>query len=393
MQKAYYINRMTKKYLAPAPVRILKMVFSRDATLDPVEWAKALLMTALIPAMGLIFIVLVMGAIAALVATPLGIFFSGSNDSGQNTVDVIVEINGEYDAKVAGMINSTPHDEVRYDGEKAAWRDVIAVYAITNNLTTAEADVVEWDDKKKRALSKVFWDMTKLSSSTMTGKSSSSATPVSSAQQEWDPTEWTKDDDEDADAVKTVVLTITTTSKTATDMALEYSFTADEKETLEEILSPEFDAEWEAILGEVELMEAGNVVIGNGTLSWPCQGTITSEYGWRIRPNYGTKQLHGGIDIAVPTGTPIHAAEDGTVSFAGWKGSYGNAVIIDHGGSLGSSVSTLYGHNSSLAVKAGAKVKRGDTIAYAGSTGNSTGPHCHFEVRINGVAKNPRSYL
>jgi murein DD-endopeptidase MepM/ murein hydrolase activator NlpD len=128
---------------------------------------------------------------------------------------------------------------------------------------------------------------------------------------------------------------------------------------------------------------------GGGKLGWPVIGRVTSEYGYRIRPNFGYRQLHSGIDIAASTGTPIRAAGDGVVYSAGWKGSYGNAVIIDHG----SGIMTLYGHNSSFAVSSGQSVKRGQVIAYAGSTGNSTGPHCHFEVRVNGTPQNPRGWL
>jgi murein DD-endopeptidase MepM/ murein hydrolase activator NlpD len=128
---------------------------------------------------------------------------------------------------------------------------------------------------------------------------------------------------------------------------------------------------------------------GSGTFAWPVSGPITSGYGYRNRPNYGTWTMHTGIDIGVPSGTPVHAAEDGVVYSAGWKGSYGNCIIVDHG----SGIMTLYAHNSSFAVGAGASVKRGQVIAYAGSTGNSTGPHCHFEVRVNGTTQNPLSWL
>jgi murein DD-endopeptidase MepM/ murein hydrolase activator NlpD len=280
------------------------------------------------------------------------------------------------------MINSTPHDTVEYEGEMASWRDIVAIYAVKHNLTTGEADVVEWDEGKEAALRDVMWDMNVLSKSTRAEQTTSPGQTYNADSGAWEETGETVTE-------TTTVLIITNNSKTAAEMAEEYGFDAAERETLEEILSADFDAEWEAILGDVANKEAGNVIIGSGKLSWPCKGSVTSEYGYRIRPNYGTKQLHGGIDIGVPTGTPIHAAEDGVVSFAGAKGSYGNAVILDHGGGI----TTLYAHNSRLAVKAGDTVKRGDTIAYAGSTGNSTGPHCHFEVRINGVAKNPRSYL
>lgn len=126
-----------------------------------------------------------------------------------------------------------------------------------------------------------------------------------------------------------------------------------------------------------------------GTLSWPCSGTISSEFGYRLHPIYGYYKLHTGLDIAVSTGTPIKAAASGTVILSQYYGSYGYCVMIDHGGGM----VTLYAHNSSLAVSKGQSVSRGQTIAYAGSTGASTGSHCHFEVRIDGAYKNPRNYL
>jgi murein DD-endopeptidase MepM/ murein hydrolase activator NlpD len=127
-----------------------------------------------------------------------------------------------------------------------------------------------------------------------------------------------------------------------------------------------------------------------GVMGWPTYGTITSEFGYRIHPIFGYQLLHAGIDIAVRTGTPIYAAAEGDVFFSGWNsGGYGNFVMIDHGGG----VVTCYAHNSALAVSAGQHVTRGQLIAYAGSTGNSTGPHCHFEVRVSGVAQNPRGWL
>ena len=99
--------------------------------------------------------------------------------------------------------------------------------------------------------------------------------------------------------------------------------------------------------------------------------------------------MHEGIDIAVPTGTPVAAAASGTVIVAGWMGGYGNLVVIDHGGG----VATAYGHNSGFAVGYGQPVSQGQIVAYAGSTGNSTGPHVHFEVRVNGSAVDPLGYL
>lgn len=128
---------------------------------------------------------------------------------------------------------------------------------------------------------------------------------------------------------------------------------------------------------------------GSGVMSWPCNGVITSPYGYRVHPIFGTTIYHSGMDIGVDYGTPIHAADSGTVIYSGWISGYGNAVIIDHGGG----VQTLYGHNQSLNVSEGESVAKGSVIAYAGSTGNSTGPHCHFEVRVNGEPEDPMAYL
>src|SRR5690606_2937439 len=117
--------------------------------------------------------------------------------------------------------------------------------------------------------------------------------------------------------------------------------------------------------------------------SWPVSGRISSRYG----PRWG--RMHYGIDIAVNTGTPVKAAARGRVSFAGWNGGYGYLVIIDHG----NNVETRYAHLSRIAVQVGQYVSRGSVIAYSGNTGNSTGPHLHFEIRYKGQAVNPLNYL
>lgn len=118
----------------------------------------------------------------------------------------------------------------------------------------------------------------------------------------------------------------------------------------------------------------------------PVSGIITSRFGERssIRSS-----VHTGLDLATSSGTPIAAAASGTVTFSGWKGSYGNLLVISHG----NGVQTYYAHCSKLYVSAGTQVSQGQTIAAVGSTGNSTGPHLHFEVRVNGVAYNPERYL
>jgi len=110
---------------------------------------------------------------------------------------------------------------------------------------------------------------------------------------------------------------------------------------------------------------------------------VTSGFGFR----WG--RLHAGIDIAVASGTPVVASAAGTVIVAGWYGGYGNLVVIDHG----NGIATAYGHNSSVAVSPGQYVAQGQLISYSGSTGHSTGPHVHFEVRINGSPVDPMGYL
>lgn len=126
-----------------------------------------------------------------------------------------------------------------------------------------------------------------------------------------------------------------------------------------------------------------------GTFRWPVSGRITSYFGGRKSPGGIGSTNHKGIDIAAPRGTPVYAADGGTVTYAGWMSGYGYLVRIDHGNGY----VTYYGHNSSLTVSVGQHVYKGQQIARVGSTGNSTGNHCHFEVRYNGVAKNPLNYL
>ena len=128
---------------------------------------------------------------------------------------------------------------------------------------------------------------------------------------------------------------------------------------------------------------------GTGKFIWPGTGEITSSYGWRTHPVFGTTRYHSGMDIACYYGTPIVAADSGTVIYSGWMGGYGYAVMIDHGGGLVS----LYGHNQELAVSEGQYVNKGQVISYAGSTGWSSGPHCHFVVRIHGEVTEPLDYL
>ncbi|MCI8411081.1 MAG: peptidoglycan DD-metalloendopeptidase family protein [Clostridia bacterium] len=128
-----------------------------------------------------------------------------------------------------------------------------------------------------------------------------------------------------------------------------------------------------------------------GELAWPVPGytRISSKYGMRTHPITGVYKLHTGVDISAPMGANFIAANDGIVTKAGYNSAYGNMVIIDHGGG----VSTLYAHGSEILVQVGQVVKRGDSVLKVGSTGYSTGPHAHFEVRLNGVVTDPMPYI
>ena len=122
---------------------------------------------------------------------------------------------------------------------------------------------------------------------------------------------------------------------------------------------------------------------------WPVRGWVTSEYSVRNDPYTGEKTMHEGMDIAAPAGTAVRAPADGTVVFNGTEGGYGHVLVIDHG----YGIKTRFGHLSRIDVKLGEKVKRGEFVAAVGNTGRSTGPHVHYEVRVNGVADNPRKFL
>ena len=128
---------------------------------------------------------------------------------------------------------------------------------------------------------------------------------------------------------------------------------------------------------------------GTGQMIFPTSGRITSRYGTRTHPVLGYRRFHAGIDFGASHGTTVNAADSGRVIFSGWYGGYGNAVILDHGGGI----TTLYGHNSRLLVREGQTVQQGQPIAAVGSTGLSTGPHLHFEVRRNGNPVDPLGFL
>jgi murein DD-endopeptidase MepM/ murein hydrolase activator NlpD len=139
----------------------------------------------------------------------------------------------------------------------------------------------------------------------------------------------------------------------------------------------------------VEYLEDQKSLLASTPSIWPVKGWLTSTFGYRSSPFTGRREMHKGLDIATRSGTPVIAPADGLVVFAGREGGFGNMVVIDHG----YGITTRYGHCSTIDVKLGQKVKRGDAIARVGNTGRSTGPHVHYEVAVNGVSVNPSRYI
>lgn len=158
-----------------------------------------------------------------------------------------------------------------------------------------------------------------------------------------------------------------------------------------------YERQEDALLAESRKLEAdlGSLgqtqvlVHGTGQLTWPVAGRVSSGFGYRIHPIFHVRKMHTGVDIGAGSGTSIKAADSGTVVQAGWRGGYGKTVVIAHGNGL----ATLYAHQSAILVGVGETVNQGDVIGRVGSTGYSTGPHLHFEVRVNGRPVDPMRYL
>lgn len=138
---------------------------------------------------------------------------------------------------------------------------------------------------------------------------------------------------------------------------------------------------------------ASTVKISSTGFMKPIGGRITSPFGWRTHPIFNSRTFHSGVDIAGPNLGSIRASNSGKVIYAGWYGGYGKVVILDHGTINGRAMTTLYAHMSTVKARQGQFVQKGEVVGYEGTTGYSTGPHCHFEVRINGKPNNPLNYI
>lgn len=154
-------------------------------------------------------------------------------------------------------------------------------------------------------------------------------------------------------------------------------------------LAGEAQAQEETLRALTGYFEDRQAMLASAPAIWPVRGWVTSDFGFRLDPFTAGRKSHGGLDIATAPGTPIVAPADGTVVYSAFEDGYGNVLVIDHG----NGIKTRYGHLQKSVVRIGERVTRGKLIALVGNSGRSTGPHLHYEVRVNGVPENPRKFI
>lgn len=327
-----------------------------------------------VPAIVVIIVICLIGAIGG---TCFGIFLANDETTGtQKTMSMTIsELTSEHYANLTAMKASYTYDLLEVQGDTSInWKDVLAVYAVKTTSGENPLEVVTLDDNKIDLLRDIMKDM-----NTMTGVVTYKIV-----------LETTVTTDENGNSIKTTtyvtkkVLTVSILQLSTDEISALYNFDDEQKALLEELMSDEYSDLWAELLGASgQIIQGNSSFVGTGMFIWPFENDqyISSRFGTRVDPISGEIKTHGGTDIAAPLGTPILAAADGVVVTATWHNSYGYYVKIKHDDTY----STLYGHCSALHVSAGQTVKQGQVIADCGSTGYSTGPHCHFEVIQNGV--------
>ena len=325
---------------------------------------------ALLGAGGVVLLLaMVIGAAAAVIGSPMGILFA--DESGDpNSIpiaEIVADTNADFGAAINDIVSAHPEcseTTMEYDYEDghtwaSYWPEVLAVFAVQNNLNN-DGDVVVIDEGKKRLIQDTFWAMHEISAEV----EEVTATP--------EPTE----DEPDPEPVTEYILHITVSSKSVDALADLYRFTQDQRDILHQLLSEEMRPSLLAL--------CGGTAVADGELCWPLPGHTYISCHFGEVDAFGNAG-HRGTDIPAPEGTPILAAHSGTVLVSGWNDSYGNQVLLDNGAGL----STRYAHMTASAVTAGETVTAGQVIGYVGSTGDSTGNHLHFEVMQDGVRVNP----
>ena len=329
-----------------------------------------------------VFVILLICLIALVVGSGYGIFFAAESpdENAISVQDAVEQLTEEYRDRLEEIENSVDYDRQEIesnDGSYAiAWQDALAVFAARISGAEDGAPVAYLDEENLERLRSTLWDMNEVDYRTETQR------------HEVDVPD--EDGNVATETVSETVLVIKLTHRSPEEMRDEYGFNARQNEYLTLLLAEDTTALWGDLLGGFAMGELGGEILtpgsdttlADGALQWPLPvaGTITSPQGYRTDPITGEVSYHSGTDIALPEGTPILAAADGTVTIANaldsWGGSYGYHVKLDHGGGL----TTLYAHCSSICVTVGQQVKAGQVIAYVGHTGRATGPHLHFEV-------------
>ena len=349
-----------------------------------VLWAATQTLAAAIAAGGTtaLLVIVILCMVAMVAGSAFGIFFAAEpTGDGVSVAQAITELNEEYQERLQEIESEEEYDRQEIesnDGSYAiAWQDVLAVFAAYVSGAEDGAPVAHLDEENLERLRTTLWDMNEVDYRTETQR------------HEVDVPD--EDGNVATETVSETVLVIELTHRSPEEMRDEYGFNARQDEYLTLLLAEDTTALWGDLLGGFAMGELGGEILmpgsdttlGGGALQWPLPvaGTITSPQGYRTDPITGEVSYHSGTDIAVPEGTPILAAADGTVTIANaldsWGGSYGYHVKLDHGGGL----TTLYAHCSSICVTVGQQVKAGQVIAYVGHTGRATGPHLHFEVK------------
>lgn len=347
-------------------------------------WAATQTLAAAIAAGGTtaLLVIVVLCMVAMVAGSAFGIFFAAEpTGDGISVAQAITELNEEYQERLQEIESEEEYDRQEIesnDGSYAiAWQDVLAVFAARTSGAEDGAPVAYLDEENLEQLRTTLWDMNEVDYRTETQR------------HEVDVPD--EGGNVATETVSETVLVIELTHRSPEEMRDEYGFNVRQNEYLTLLLAEDATALWGDLLGGFAMGELGGEILtpgsdttlGGGALQWPLPvaGTITSPQGYRTDPITGEVSYHSGTDIAVPEGTPILAAADGTVTIANaldsWGGSYGYHVKLDHGGGL----TTLYAHCSSICVTAGQQVKAGEVIAYVGHTGRATGPHLHFEVQ------------
>ena len=374
------------KQVSQATVRGIRSVVQRLLALFKTMAAAAKSLAAALAAGGAaaalveVFICLV----AMVAGSAFGIFFAVQpTGNGIALQDAVRQLSEEYHSQIREIEQSIPHDRVEYlpDGLTAIpWQEVLSVFAADMAAAENGQPVAVLESAQIGRLEEILWQMNPVSHRTYTEEHEEERTTVDEAGEETTETV----------TITETVLEITVQHKAPQEMAAALGFTARQDEQLALLSDPLYQALWMELLGGYvsgggEILTPGNVPAGSGLFQWPLPEAfrITSDFGERVDPISGESSFHTGTDIAAPEGTPILAAANGTVTLANgtdlWGGGYGYYVKISHGGGM----ETLYAHCSAICVTPGQTVRQGEVIGFVGSTGNSTGNHLHFELRVN----------